>query len=83
MKREEIYLRGERAAWRRILSTALFELGYDLKSLKAARLITERESAIAMLRQVCDEHGDNNWDEKLHLADVVEKHLWRHLREEK
>lgn len=44
-----------------------------------ARWVSEREQAVAILRQVCEKHGDNEWDETLHLADVVEKHLWRHL----
>jgi predicted secreted protein len=39
----------------------------------------ERNAAVAMLRQVCDEHGDNAWLDRLNLADVIEKHLWRHL----
>jgi hypothetical protein len=39
----------------------------------------ERNAAVAMLRQVCDEHGDNDWPDNLHLADVIEKHLWRNL----
>jgi len=32
-----------------------------------------------MLRMVCDDHGDNDWSNELHLADVVEKHLANHL----
>lgn len=35
--------------------------------------------AISTLRQVCDEFGDNDWDETLNLSDIVEKHLWRNL----
>lgn len=35
-----------------------------------------------MLRQVCDEFGDNDWPDNLHLADVIEKHLWDELRAE-
>lgn len=39
----------------------------------------ERDETIAMLRHVCEEHGDNDWPDNLHLADVIEKHLWRNL----
>ena len=39
----------------------------------------ERRETIAMLRQVCEEFGDNEWPDNLHLADIIEKHLWRHL----
>ncbi len=41
--------------------------------------LIEREQAINILRQVCERFGDNNWDEDLHLADIIEKHLWRNL----
>lgn len=44
----------------------------------AAQLI-EREDSIAVLRRVCEEYGDNDWSEDLHLADIIEKHLERHL----
>jgi len=39
----------------------------------------ERNDAIVMLRQVCEDWGDNDWADNLHLADIIEKHLWRHL----
>ncbi len=39
----------------------------------------EREATVAMLRAVCAEYGDNDWPDNLHLADVIEKHLWRNL----
>jgi hypothetical protein len=39
----------------------------------------EREEAIAMLRDVCQRHGDNNWPDHRHLMDILEKHLLRHL----
>jgi hypothetical protein len=53
-------------------------------------LIAERDEArqahqfvqaetVKVLRQVCEQHGDNDWPDDLHLADIIEKHLWRHL----
>lgn len=36
----------------------------------------ERSATVAILRQVCTSHGDNDWRDNLHLADVIEKHLW-------
>jgi hypothetical protein len=79
-KEERAYLRGQRSAWRTLLSQCIQELGYgdDLVAAKA-RWITEREAAVAMLREVCGEHGDNDWPNDLHLADVIEKHLARYL----
>lgn len=44
-----------------------------------AAWILEREATVAQLRQVCDDFGDNEWPDGLHLADVIEKHLARHL----
>lgn len=40
-----------------------------------ARLIAEREDAIAALRSMCEDYGDNEWAETLSLADIIEKHL--------
>jgi len=74
------YIRGSRAAWTRILQEAIRQLGYEeVSEAKQAAWILEREAAVAMLRQVCDEFGDNDWPDNLHLADVIEKHLWRSL----
>jgi hypothetical protein len=39
----------------------------------------EREMTIVALRSLCAEFGDNDWPDDLHLADVVEKHLGKHL----
>jgi hypothetical protein len=68
---------GNRAAWSRMLDECIRQLGYT--DMKTAAWIAEREAAIVALRDVCDGHGDNDWDEKLHLADIIEKHLQRHL----
>jgi hypothetical protein len=77
---EASYLRGQRSAWRALLSQCLNELGYGKDpDARKAGWITEREAAIAMLRMACDEFGDNDWDESLHLADIIEKHLYKHL----
>lgn len=46
---------------------------------RVAQLELERLEIVAKLREVCAEHGDNDWPEDLHLGDVLEKHLARHL----
>lgn len=82
-KEEKAYIQGNRAAWSKILSDSLQQLGYDDPAItQKHRWILEREAVISQLRDLCGEFGDNNWDEKLHLADVVEKHLGRHLYSE-
>lgn len=77
---ELAYERGERAAWASLLRTCLHELGYDAEATKQHGWITEREEAIAHLRGLCEEFGDNDWEERLHLADIIERHLGDHLR---
>ena len=42
-------------------------------------LVDERTEAVAALRRVCRSFGDDNWPSSLHLADIIEKHLERHL----
>ena len=76
---EKSYKIGSRATATRILSSCLVELGYDDITADSARWIIERERVIIQLRIICERFGDNDWDEKLHLADVIDKHLGRHL----
>jgi len=73
------YIRGSRAAWSCMLQECLSNLGYDNPEAQKASWVLEREAAIAQLRDLCSEFGDNDWDEELHLADIVEKHLGKHL----
>lgn len=74
---EPSYIEGSRMGWLHILSVALRELGQEERDKYG--WIREREAAVAALRRVCRTHGDNDWPENLHLADVIEKHLERHL----
>lgn len=73
------YERGSRAAWLSMLGECLRHLGYDDQESQKAAWIKEREETVAALRSACDECGDNEWPYDLHLADVVKKHLVRHL----
>jgi hypothetical protein len=76
---ELAYQAGSRRAWLGILGEALRNLGYEPGALDAERLALERSDAIAQLREICAEHGDNDWPDSLYLADIIEKHLARHL----
>lgn len=80
---ELAYLRGQRSIWLRLLRDAARDLGQDSPEWTAERWRIEREETIAMLRQVCERHGDNDWPDDLHLGDVIEKHLWRNLEVKK
>ena len=76
---EQAYEQGSRMAWRMVLQTALKHLGIDDAHAAGAEWAIEREEAIATLREVCRNHGDNDWPNDLNLADVIDKHLARHL----
>ena len=78
-KEELAYKQGSRTTWSQILQECLMQLGYDDQVVQRANYITEREGAITQLRELCRYFGDNDWDENLHLADIIEKHLARHL----
>ncbi len=74
---EVAYERGSKSAWRNLLALAIRELGDEAPD--HARLALERADAVAALRSACADHGDNEWPDNLHLADVIEKHLAHHL----
>jgi predicted secreted protein len=71
------YRDGKDHATHRILRAIIQDLcePYD----KIAELHAERLAAVIALRELCAEHGDNDWPDNLHLADVIEKHLAKHL----
>jgi hypothetical protein len=79
-REEKIWVRGNRAAWLRMLGECLRQLGIDDPEAGRARWIQEREDSIAALRMLCDDFGDNEWEDSLYLADVIEKHLGDHLQ---
>ena len=77
---EQSYIQGSRRAWLHMLTMCLYHLAGVNHPLKTrARLVAEREEAIQALRSICEECGDNDWDEGLHLADIIDKHLGKHL----
>lgn len=80
------YIRGNRAAYWRILLHVLGELREretDTDVEKLQRELGHAEAhleAVRMkLRDACDHYGDNDWPDELHLADALEKHLMRHI----
>lgn len=76
---ENSYEQGSRMAYTLVLQRCLQGLGYDDEKAAESRWIVEREAAISALRDICSQYGDNDWDETLHLADIIEKHLHRNL----
>lgn len=78
---EQSYEQGSLMAWRLMLGQCLRHLGIDDAEAGKVRWVAERTDVVLMLRQVCEEYGDQDWDDDLHLGDVIEKHLWEHLPE--
>ena len=84
---QEAHERGYVEGRRRTLLNQLTQALHDLIGLgtprddllQVAALTLERQETINKLREVCAAYGDNEWPDNLHLADVVEKHLARHL----
>jgi predicted secreted protein len=70
---------GEKDAWLQIARQALRNLngsdqGEPIEA-KLLRLTVERREAVLALRSFCEDHGDNDWQDDLHMADVINKHL--------
>jgi len=80
---EKDYILGEKAAYLNIFNECLrrLDLADEDMEQKYYRWVSERQSVISILRDLCDEFGDNNWDDGLNLRDIIEKHLAKHLWE--
>lgn len=78
---ERAYMQGQRSVLVKQLNDTIAALGYGDDSVegRVAGLVAEREAALAALRTACRDHGDNDWPDYLHMADIIEKHLMRHL----
>lgn len=61
---------------REVLRSILGMGADDDPVVKLSQLATQRLEAVARLREACRRYGDNDWPDNLHLADVIEKHLF-------
>ena len=72
----KLYIEGETNALKEIIVNCqhkLRGLGVELKT--SEQFSPERVDIIKTLRSLCDEHGNNDWDENLHISDILNKHL--------
>jgi len=79
---EQSYGIGRNRAYITIMMNCAKALGFDgTEALNTARVawIEERQAAVNALRDLCETFGDNDWPDTLHLGNVIEKHLARHL----
>ena len=75
-KEEKLYIQGETEALKKMIThcqTKLQAFGVELSSDE--KFSHERIEAIGLLRMLCDEMGDNDWEDDLHLSDIIQKHL--------
>jgi hypothetical protein len=77
---EKGYTQGQRSAYKTLLLDCLRGLGREPKTErdcaeKLAVLVVEREETISLLRRLCQDFGDNNWEGDLRLVDIIKKHL--------
>lgn len=89
-KRETAETAHERGYITGITCARLYLLGHLLRELYAdevespevtiARLRVQLDTARMAIRAACEEFGDNDWPDDLHLGDAVEKHLLTYLR---
>lgn len=85
---ERIYMRGQAGVYRELLGIALRGLGVEhvpdgeaAKERRIAALEAHLADVRAQLRMLCEDFGDNDWDDDLHLGDVIDKHVGRHLHD--
>lgn len=81
---QRAYERGYADGRRRSLINATQEaaklLEAGIPQAVIAELQTERLEAVAILRDACERYGDNDWEDDLHLTDILDKHLMPHLK---
>lgn len=76
---ERAYIEGKNTVYREQLAAAIAGLGTYYRDRTIATRMLERSEVIAVLRRVCEDFGDNNWSDNLHLVDIIEKHLIPYL----
>ena len=74
-REERCYIEGHRRAVLSMLQHCLSEFGAKDPETGRTAWLLERQEAVAALRSLCAEHGDNDWPDDLRLADVIDKHL--------
>lgn len=78
-ERDATWEAGYTAALRGLLARCVADLGVEDVDAGKARWLVERTDVVLLLRGMCEEYGDNEWPDNLHLSDVIDKHLMRHV----
>lgn len=78
---EEAYMRGRKEMAMSIVRRLMPDLELAGDAATCAALSIQIVDAKSMLRTICDSHGDNDWEDDLHLVDILGKHLHDHLED--
>lgn len=76
---ESAYVQGQQTLALAIFRSITPYLPKGTVERDAAALRIERAEAIVALRDICREHGDSEWPDDMHIADIINKHLSHHL----
>lgn len=76
---KDSYREGSRRAWLLMLQECLIHLGVDDPDAQRVNWVMERQEALAKLREICQVHGDMDWEDDAYLPDVLEHHLQHYL----
>lgn len=75
---DEAYTAGRKAEARHILQMLLPDI--ESEAVRTALILRdERERAIVALRDLCMYVGDSDWPDELDLADIIDKHITKHV----
>lgn len=78
--KEAAYLEGQKAVWLSLVQQGLSQLAGNEKT--RTELLAERAEAITALKTLCEQFDlPVTWEDGLHLADIIEKHVYRSLRD--
>lgn len=77
--KSDAFTDGQRSVWRSLVQQGLCHLEGNEKT--RTELLAERADAIRELKSLCEELGlPIEWEDDLHMADIIEKHIYRPLR---
>lgn len=80
---EHDYQLGYQAAMRRIAGETMRSLNPEPGRRDITALLVERSATVEKLRELCADHGDNDWPEDLYIPDILDKHLAQYLTDQK
>lgn len=78
-KEEQHWTAGNRAAYASLLQVCVRHLGCDDPAAEHASWLIERQELSVIIRRLCEEYGNADYPDNLHLGDVLTKYLEPYL----